>query len=161
MTVRVHKRLDLALNQLRTAIMLFVTGRDRFSVITLAGAADVILSELVLREGKENFVDTVSKKEGKSRSRKDVGRDINDEFCINIAKHMDPGDDDYVDIEVEDCAIGAILKALANYNMLDGRDVNLIQGFRYWLSCNVDLNKYNINTKGTGKGDFVINKQES
>lgn len=154
MTTKIHKRLDLAINQLRTAIMLFITGGDRFSVITLAGAADVILSELVLREGKENFADIISKNEVKTGSRKEVGKHINDELCINLTKHMDPGDDDYVDIEVEDCAIGAILKALANYNMLADKDVSLIQGFRYWLSYNVDLTKYNIDDKKGSENDL-------
>jgi hypothetical protein len=67
------------------------------------------------------------------------------ELGINVTKHMNPDDDDYVDIAAEDCAIGAILKALANYNMLEDKDISLIQGFRYWLSSNVDLSKYDIN----------------
>lgn len=144
MVKKIHKRLDLALNQLKTAIMLYITERDRFSVITLAGAADVIFSELVLREGKENFADVISKKDSESRTRKQIGKEINDTFFINSLKHMDPGDNDYVEIDIEECALGAILKALANYNQLENKNEELIQGFGYWLRSNVDLSKYNI-----------------
>jgi hypothetical protein len=57
MSIEEYKRFDLAANQLETAIMLFLTGGDKFSAITLAGAADVIFSELVNREEKDNFTD--------------------------------------------------------------------------------------------------------
>ena len=53
---RYHKR-DIAKCQLETAVRLFLNGRDRSSVITLAGAAGTILDRLVRNEGKEAFVD--------------------------------------------------------------------------------------------------------
>jgi len=59
MTIKTYTRLQLAADQLRTAVCLFIAGRDRFSVITLAGAADVILSRLVLNSGQENFTDAI------------------------------------------------------------------------------------------------------
>ena len=144
MTKKTHKRFDLALNQLKTAIMLYITGSDKCSAITLAGAADVIFSELALREGKENFADIISKEENKVQTRKKVSREINDALCINALKHFDPDDDVYIMMDVDSCALGAILKALANYSMLNRKDNRLIQGFRYWLKNNVDLRKYNI-----------------
>lgn len=48
MTLKSYTRFELAENQLEAAIGLFGSGGDRFSVISLAGAADVILSRLVL-----------------------------------------------------------------------------------------------------------------
>lgn len=48
MTLKSYTRFELAENQLEAAIGLFGSGADRFSVISLAGAADVILSRLVL-----------------------------------------------------------------------------------------------------------------
>ena len=53
MTTRTYNRLELAENQLETAIGLFVSGGNKFSAITLAGAADVILCRLVLNSGQE------------------------------------------------------------------------------------------------------------
>jgi hypothetical protein len=58
----IHNKLDITREQLRTAVMLYCSGRDRFSAITLAGAADVILSQLLLNEGRENFSDVLMKK---------------------------------------------------------------------------------------------------
>ena len=50
-------KLALAERQLETAIGLFVSGRDRLSAITLAGAADGILHGLVLKAGDQPFSD--------------------------------------------------------------------------------------------------------
>ena len=57
MTLKPYSRFELAENQLEAAIGLFVGGGDRFSTISLAGAADVILSRLVISRGKENFTE--------------------------------------------------------------------------------------------------------
>ena len=84
MTKKTHKRFDLALNQLKTAIMLYITGSDKCSAITLAGAADVIFSELALREGKENFADIISKEENKVQTRKKVSREINEDRKAHV-----------------------------------------------------------------------------
>ena len=144
MAKKTYKLFDLASNQLQTAIVLFCSGSDRFSVITLAGAADVIFSQLVTRAGKDNFTNYMLKKENDSCSIKEAGKQINDTFFINAMKHLDPGEDEYVSLDPDECALGAILKALANYNMLDGKNEKLIIGFRAWIQINLDLKKYNI-----------------
>lgn len=54
--MRIHKS-DIAKSQLETAVWLLLDGRDRSSVITLAGAASGILDRLVRNAGKEPFVD--------------------------------------------------------------------------------------------------------
>jgi len=63
MSLQTYTRFELAENQLTSAIGLFVSGRDRFSVITLAGAADVILSQLVKHRGQETFTERLAQKE--------------------------------------------------------------------------------------------------
>ncbi len=145
MTKETYKLFDLAANQLETAIMLFCSGDDKFSVITLAGAADVIFCQLVTRIGQDNFTKIISKEENDPRSIPEVGKDINDTLHINALKHLDPGEDEYVSLDADECALGAILKAIANYNMLEGKNENLINGFRAWAQINLDLKKYNIN----------------
>ncbi len=144
MIKKIYKRFDLAEEQLEAAIVLFCSGGDKFSVITLAGAADVIFSQLVTRESKDNFTQILMKKENDQRSLRDVGKEINNILGINAIKHLDPGDDEYMTIDVDECALAAILKALANYNMLEGKNENLILGFRAWAQINLDLTKYNI-----------------
>ena len=56
MIVERYQRFDLAANQLETAIGLYIGGHDKFSVITLAAAADGILSQLVNKKGEKTFI---------------------------------------------------------------------------------------------------------
>jgi hypothetical protein len=148
MTIKGYTRLQLAASQLEGAISLFVAGRDRFSVITLAGAADVILSRLLINSGQKNYTETVLISEieqgGIDLTREMVGKGINDTLFINHLKHMDDDDDGYIDIELEECALAAILKALANYVILAGRNDDFVQAFLVWVKMNLDPKKYNV-----------------
>lgn len=144
MIKKTYKRFDLAEEQLEAAIVLFCSGSDKFSVITLAGAADVIFNQLVTRQNKDNFTQILMKKENGQRSFQEVGKEINNLLGINTIKHLNPGDDEHVTIDVDECALAAILKALVNYNMLNNKNENLILGFRAWARTNLDLTKYNI-----------------
>lgn len=144
MSKKIYKRFDLAAEQLEAAIVLFCSGGDKFSVITLAGAADVIFSQLVTRENKDNFTQILMKNENDQRSLQEAGKEINDILGINAVKHLDTDGDEVVTIDVDECALAAILKALVNYNMLEGKNENLILGLRAWAQTNLDLKKYNI-----------------
>lgn len=148
MSLRIFKRIELAESQLKTAIGLFVSGGDKFSAISLAGAADVILCRLVSNLEKENFTEFSLKqaaaKGGQSETIQSLGRCINDTLFINDLKHMDDGEDGHIDIDVEECALGAILKALANYVILAGRNKDFVQAFLAWVQLNLDPKKYNI-----------------
>jgi hypothetical protein len=135
----------LAANQLETAIGLFVGGHDKSSVITLAGAADGILSQLVKNKGEENFTETLLKRDDdKTLTRGTMGKHVNDILCINALKHMDEGDDGYIVFDLEQCAVGAILKAIANYVKLCGHDVGFVQAFLAWVKLNLDPRIYNV-----------------
>ena len=123
MTTRTYTRLQIAADRLRAAVSPFIAGRDHFSVITLAGAADVILSRIVLNSGQENFTDDIVKLEalrtGIERTRQEVGKAINDMLLINALKHFDKGKDGILEIDnLEECALAAILTAIANYVVL-------------------------------------------
>jgi hypothetical protein len=148
MTTQTYKRFDLAERQLETAIGLFVSGGDKFSVITLAGAADVILCRLVLNTGQENFTDDLIREFSDGCPSKETraahGQDINDTLFINDLKHMDEGEDGYVTMDVEGCALGAILKALANYVQIAGRNKDFVKAFLAWVLLNLDPKKYNV-----------------
>lgn len=150
MTVETYTRLKLAESQLESAVGLFITGQDRFSVITLAGAADVILARLVLNEGKQTFTDHLIEKqqgtEGNKETRETYGKQINDTLFINQLKHFDDHEDGYIEIEPEECALGAILKAFANYQQIKDHQPALFAAFRQWMSGNLDPKKYNIHS---------------
>lgn len=142
MTEEKHSKFDIASSQLETAIGLFVSGRDRFSVITLAGAADAILSQLVLNAGKEPFVDHVRTIEealsGVAPPRGKMTTHINNELDINALKHMDPEDDDFVEMDAQKSAIGAILKAVVNHKRLVEKEPDFIMAFLQWTWENMD-----------------------
>ncbi|CAE6868261.1 hypothetical protein R69658_07994 [Paraburkholderia aspalathi] len=150
MTVREYTRFQLAENQLEAAIGLFIVGRDRFSVITLAGAADVILSRLALDNSESNFTDTLMQGEIRSgavaRSRVDHGREINDVLFINDMKHMDKDEDGFIDMDPDECAFGAIMKAMVNYIAIVGRKNSLATAFLLWVNKNIDSKKYNVSS---------------
>lgn len=133
---------------METAIGLFVSGGDKFSVISLAGAADVILSRLVSNLGKENFTEFSLRQENANGAPVDAkkihGKGINDTLFINHLKHMDAGEDGYINIDVDECALGAVLKALANYTSIAGQDKDFVQAFLTWVRLNIDPKKYNI-----------------
>ncbi|MNI98989.1 hypothetical protein D3C73_1579540 [compost metagenome] len=65
-------------------------------------------------------------------------------FFINQLKHMDPGDDGYIDLEPEECAVGAILKALANYVKIAEQRKSFVDVFLIWAKLNLDPNIYNV-----------------
>lgn len=150
MTTREYTRLYLAERQLEAAMGLFMAGRDRFSVITLAGAADVILSQLALDKDKCNFTDDLMQEAIRNgaaeRTRAEHGREINDVLFINDMKHMDKDEDGFVDMDPEECAFGAIMKALVNYVAIVGREHKLVRAFLFWVSKNMDPKKYNVNS---------------
>jgi hypothetical protein len=149
MTSKTYSRLDLAEFQLESAIGLFVSGGDRFSVITLAGAADVILSQLLVIRGVENFTEYAQKCErqrgGSAEGTKEVyGQGINDLLCINQIKHMDDGEGGFIEINPEECAIGAILKAITNHVVIVGGRKSFVQAFLAWVKLNLDPERFNI-----------------
>lgn len=148
MTLKSYSRLELAENQLRVAIALFVSGGDRFSVISLAGAADVILCRLVQNSGQENFTEALLKEAidagAVDRTLESHGKEINDVLFINQLKHLDGNDEGYLEMDPEECAIGAILKALANYVKIADRNKDFVQAFFAWVRLNLDPKKYDI-----------------
>ncbi|WP_321885897.1 hypothetical protein [Paraburkholderia bannensis] len=149
MTVKEYTRLQLAEYQLDAAFGLFIAGRDRFSVITLAGAADVILSQLALNKDKSNFTDDLMQEAiqngAAERTRAEHGREINDVLFINDMKHMDKDEDGLVEMDPEESALGAIMKALVNYIAIVGREHERVRLFLLWVSKNIDPKKYNVN----------------
>lgn len=131
-----HSKLNIAARQLESAVMLFCSGRDRFSAITLAGAADVIISQLLIDEGKENFSDKLMKNDAEATGvmpeRAAHGRAVNDMLMINVMKHMDPGDSEYVEMDVKVSALATVAKAVANYVSLAGDKADFVQAFKLW-----------------------------
>jgi hypothetical protein len=144
-TTQIHQRRDLAANQLETAVGLFISGHDRFSVITLAGAADAILSQLVKNKGERTFIEgLIEGAENEKLACSDMGKHVNDVLFINALKHMDKDDDGSVVMDVEECALASMLVAMANFVTLNGRGTDFVEAFFAWVKLNLDPAIYNI-----------------
>lgn len=136
MVDRTLTRLELAQQQLETAIGLFVSRRDRVSAITLAGAADGILHGLVLKAGKQPFSDyAMGVREalsGETPAKAKYARHINDKLNINDLKHMDEAGSEEITLDTDISAFGAILKAIANHHTLVPEHPEFIKAMLQW-----------------------------
>jgi len=152
MAAQIYERLDLAANQLETAIGLFIGGHDRFSVITLAGAADGILTQIVSNRGEETFAEIlVREDDDKTMSRSRMGTHVNTILLINELKHMDKHGDGCITVDAEECALATILKALANFVTLRDNEVDFVKAFLLWVRLNLDPHRYNVNCEPNWK----------
>jgi len=141
MSAALHSKLDIARAQLGSAVMLFANEIDGVSAITLAGAADVILSQLLLNAGKKNFSDELMKKEAETSgvmpARDAHGHAVNNMLMINALKHMDSGDDDFLEMDVFVSSLATVAKAVANYVMLIGvsaHEQDFVKVFKMWAT---------------------------
>lgn len=86
-----HKK-EIAAAQLETAVRLFLNHKDLSSVITLAGAASNILSQLVKNAGKEPFVEYACRvcnyHSGKTPPRQKYNHHIDKILGISTHKQM-------------------------------------------------------------------------
>ncbi|MEK7223004.1 MAG: hypothetical protein AAB156_01865 [Pseudomonadota bacterium] len=143
---RYHK-FDIATGQLETSIRLFlVDGCDMFSAVTLAAAAGEILHQLVLNAGKKPFVDYVIRvndfrNPGKTPKRSSMISHIHKILFINELKHLDERKEEFVEFDAEECALAAILKAMADYKTLTGRHTEAMIAFLAWTHQNLDSAK--------------------
>jgi hypothetical protein len=132
-----YHKAEIAAAQLQTAILLFLSGRDRSSVITLAGAASGILEQLVRNEGKIPFVDYArSLAPGPTPPRGTASRLINDTLGINPHKHMTADCADTLEIDLDSCAEHAITKAVGDYVTLNGQEHAFVKAFLGWSWTN-------------------------
>jgi hypothetical protein len=139
-----YHKFDIARGQLETAIRLFlVDGCDMFSAITLAGAAGEILHQLVVRAGKQPFVDYTVKLHdwrnlGPTPSRSKVMKYIHELLFINEMKHHDKDAQDIIQLDAEECALAAILKAIVDYKTLTGDETEAIRAMFAWCYRNLE-----------------------
>jgi len=163
MSLQTYQRLDLASRQLETAIGLFIGGHDKFSVITLAGAADGLLSQLVANKGEKTFVETLAGESDDSAtsSRGAMGTHVNRLLFINAVKHMDDGDDGILTLDLFNWAFAAIMIAVADLVTLQGRGVNFVEAFLLWVKQNLDPNTYNIDCDPHWKRLKPANQEQS
>ena len=139
--VRVHKS-DIAKCQLETAVRLFQNGKDRSSVITLAGAASGILDRLVRNSGKEPFVDYACRVHrelvGHTPKRQSYSHHIDKKLGVLANKHLSKDDPDIVELDLDEMAFNALARALSDYVQLNGDSDLFVKAFYSWAWVNTD-----------------------
>jgi len=138
---RFHKH-DVAKAQLQTAVSMFLEGRDRSSVVTLAGAASGILDALVRCSGKEAFLDYARRVRqelsGQTPKRSAYSHHINTLLGVIAHKHLWEEDSDTIELDLEEQAAGALSRAIADYISLNGQDEPFVKAFLSWSWRNQD-----------------------
>ena len=113
---------EIAKRQIDTALKLFFEKKDILSIITLAGAGEEIIGQLLRRAGKANSIDDII----------DIGKKImkenwNEKFFVssrringirNNLKHVSNTDNDELEINFDDVLL-MLARAVHNYNALD------------------------------------------
>ncbi len=113
-------KLDIAKRQLEVAAHLYIAGGDYLAVVTLAGAAEEILGNLLRRSGRGAMIDRFVEMDREltgGRSFKIVNDEVN--RARNALKHARDESEDNVVIEPGE-ATAMLARALANYKMLAG-----------------------------------------
>jgi len=122
--VRAYYREDLALAQLQTALQLYFDGKDRGSVITLAGAADEIFGKLLAAASRDSSLKSLvaavaeiqKKLFGEAVEPKHIADRAN--AARNSLKHWNVGDTEIVKFDLETEARDMLNRAIDNYWML-------------------------------------------
>ncbi|STX40329.1 Uncharacterised protein [Legionella donaldsonii] len=136
MEIRYHKS-EIATTQLKTALTLFLHDKDLSSVITLAGASANILYQLVKNSGKEPFFDYACRVhnflKGSTPAREKYNHHIEKTLGIIVHKHMNASCPVTATLDLEQCAIDALTRAVADYITLYGKEESIVKLFLQWL----------------------------
>lgn len=145
MGFRSYEKLDVAREQLEVALRLFFDGTELFAVITLAGAAEVLLGAYVKAKGDTTSLDDLIKGavqissvlSGSPSKPTDVVWIAN--YPRNAAKHMEDAADSVIWVDLKRDATDLLSRAVDNYCRLmrhhDLPESELIERFnRYRVS---------------------------
>jgi hypothetical protein len=115
------RKRDIALAQLETALELYLDGKDRFSVITLAGAAEELLGKELVAQGNPNAL-SIAQALTAVVGRALDGREIKPKAVADIAnrarneaKHLDEAGPRSVMMDPEVEAQDVLDRAVTNY----------------------------------------------
>jgi hypothetical protein len=142
-TSAIHNRIQLAVEQLQTALALFLEARSYVSALTLAGAAEEILGKALEHEGKQTTLQyehtVIAPVEKFLRRQPLTWKVFVDEKnrVRNAAKHMRDANETDIEADLEDEALWMIVRACDNYNRLDLPKTDLMYEFENWFYTNV------------------------
>lgn len=125
MTITEHNRKHMALVQLETALTLYFEGKDYYSVISLAGAADEIFGQLLKAKGIDNSLEGMKKSAvaihkqltGESIDGSAIAQRAN--LARNSLKHWEAGQPLIVNFDAREEAQDMLNRAVDNYWALE------------------------------------------
>ena len=125
MQIKHHDPKVMALMQLETALAVYFQGKDLYSVITLAGAADEIFGRMLAAKGLENHLDTIKKSvaaiffqtTGRSLEPARVADRAN--RARNALKHWNSREPAHIDFDAVEEAKDMLDRAISNYWTLE------------------------------------------
>ena len=121
-----YQKVEIAQRQLDTAIRLFLEGKDLFSVVTLAGAAEEILGKALEHRGLTSALRNISEIGARVSAAFDnrpaTAQEIRNRanYARNHLKHHDDPNAAAVAVDIRQEAIDMLSRAFDNATMLDG-----------------------------------------
>ena len=139
MTDQTYNKLDLATKQRDDAISLFLERQSFVSALTLAGAAEEILSKALSHRGEQDALERKREaleplhtwRHGRSLSREEF---IREENRARIAvTHMESASDTSVTLDLEEAAYSMIVRACENSDLLGLPRTGKMRHFENWF----------------------------
>jgi hypothetical protein len=139
MSEKTYQRVDLAIEQLDTALELFLSERSYASALTLAGAAEEILGQAISQKGQQDALrykydvlnSTHRELHGKTLEWKRFSDGEN--HARNALKHMRSRSEDTVTTDLQEAAIWMLVRACANYGAMDFARTDRMDSFDNWF----------------------------
>ena len=127
MAIELHKKVATAHAQVETALHLYFAGRELYSVITIAGAADELLGQLLRSRGSPSSLDSIKAAVcaihqhlyGTSIDPNSIADGAN--AARNALKHWAPGSPPEDSFDVVEEARNMLNRAIDNYWSLEGK----------------------------------------
>ena len=143
MAEETHEKLDIACQQLNTAIDLFFNKTNHYSVITLAGASEEILGRYMELIGKQSSLTGIVKGTalvhkhlyGEELPHKSFKLHAN--MARNSIKHLDSDEDLTVTFDSEEEMIDMLVRATDNFYGLEIPETDQVKKFNEWYMANV------------------------
>ena len=134
-----YQRVDLAIEQLDTALELFLTDQSLAAVLTLAGAAEEILGKAISLKGRQDALrykydvlnSTHQALHGKPLEWKQFSDGEN--RARNALKHMRSLSEDTITTDLHGAALWMLVRARANYHELDCPRTDRMDRFDNWF----------------------------
>jgi len=140
MSNETHNKVDLAIEQLETALSLFLEGKSYVSALTLAGAAEEILGmvakinriENSLQESYRHYNDPRLVWLNRPNTWNEFTRKGKNKVR-NAVKHLSDANDLTFEADIKDEAVWMLGRAIENYQRLGFGPTELMNKFEEWF----------------------------